>query len=261
MTKLQVDQCRLSFDVEGPQEAPPLLLLNSLGTTTDLWKQQLGQLTPLFRVIRFDTRGHGLSDSPPGPYTLERLGRDALAILAAANAPRAHICGISLGGMVALWLAANAQERVDRVIAANTGATIGTPSFWNQRIDAVQASGLSGITDTSTKRWFTDRFCQTDPVIVGRFRSMLSACTVEGYAGCCAALRDANLNDDLARIAAPVLVINGANDEATPPEAGNLIRNQVGGARAVTLESAHLSNVEQAGAFNATILSFLTNSH
>tara|TARA_B100001123_G_scaffold443673_1_gene590306 strand:+ start:8156 stop:8941 length:786 start_codon:yes stop_codon:yes gene_type:complete len=261
MTKLQVDQCRLSFDVEGPQEAPPLLLLNSLGTTTDLWKQQVDQLTPLFRVIRCDTRGHGLSDSPPGPYTLERLGRDALAVLAAANAPRAHVCGISLGGMVALWLAANAQERVDRVIAANTGATIGTPSFWNQRIAAVQASGLSGMTDTLTKRWFTDRFCQTDPVIVGQFRSMLSACTVEGYAGCCAALRDANLNDALARIAAPVLVINGANDEATPPEAGNLVQTRVGGARVVTLEAAHLSNVEQAGAFNATILSFLTNSH
>jgi len=259
MTDLLVDQCRLSFTVEGPQEAPALLLSNSLGTTTALWTAQLDRLTQLFRVIRYDTRGHGLSDSPTGAYTLDRLGRDALAVLNAAGVPYAHACGISLGGMVALWLAANAPDQIDRVVAANTGATIGTPEFWNQRAADAQAQGLSGIADTVTMRWFTERFRQTNSVTTDRFRSMLNQCTVVGYTGCCAALRDADLREHLEHITTPVLVITGALDEATPPDAGDFIRRRVKGARGVTLEAAHLSNVEQADAFTSAILAFLTD--
>ena len=257
MTDVYVDRCRLSFRVEGSQEAPPLLLLNSLGTTTELWSAQLERLLPQFRVIRYDTRGHGRSDSPAGDYSLECLGRDAMAILDAAGAPHAHACGISLGGMVALWLAANAPDHIDRVVAANTGATIATPEFWEQRIAAAHAQGLPGIADAVTARWFTDRFRQTDLAITDRFRSMLSESTAQGYVGCCAALRDADLREDLERITAPVLIITGAEDKATPPEAGTFIRHRVSNARGVTLDAAHLSNVEQADAFTSAMLTFL----
>jgi 3-oxoadipate enol-lactonase len=181
-----------------------------------------------------------------------------MAVLDAADAPRAHACGVSLGGMVALWLAANAPDHIDRVVAANTGATVATPKFWEQRIAAAQAQGLPGIADAVTARWFTDRFRQTDLMIADRFRSMLSECTTQGYVGCCAALRDADLREALGRITAPVLIITGAKDKATPPEVGTFLRHRVSNARGVTLDAAHLSNVEQADDFTAAILTFLT---
>ena len=256
---ITVDGCRLSFSVAGPEQAPALLLLNALGTTTGLWDAQLAPFSRAFRLIRCDTRGHGGSDAPPGDYTLDRLGHDALAILDAAAAPRAHVCGISLGGLTALWLGRYAPERTDRVVAANTGARVGTPEMWRQRVSAAREAGMAALAKPATERWFTERFRRTHPETVNRFRAMISGCRAAGYAGCCAVLRDADLRNEIHRIDAPTLVVTGTHDPATPPSLGEGIWKAVAGARVVELDAAHLANVERPEAFNAAVIEFLTH--
>ncbi len=256
MPDIDADGCRLTWSAEGPTDAPALLLLDALGTTVDLWRPQIDHFAA-FRVVRFDTRGHGASDAPPGPYSLDRLGRDALAVLDAAAARRAYVCGVSLGGQTALWLAVHAPERVSGVVAANTGAKIGTTALWNQRIRDAETLGMRALVAPAIARWFTPRFRRTDPETVDRFRAMLGGCAAAGYAGCCAALRDADLRADLPRIECPTLVIVGADDHATPPAAGRAIREQVPGAELLALDAAHLANVERAGAFTAAVREFL----
>ena len=257
MAEVRVDGCRLFFSVEGPEQAPWLLLSNSLGTTIDLWTRQLDRFTRVFRVIRYDTRGHGRSDVPTGPYTLNQLGADALSILEAAGAGRAHVCGVSIGGLTAMWLALHAPARVDRIVAANTAARIGTAELWNERIQTVRTLGMTTIAEATMARWFTERFIQRHPSTVDAFRSMVAACPADGYTGCCAALRDADVRDELHRIGAPTLVVTGVHDVGTPPAEGAFIRERVAGARLLALDAAHLSNVEQADAFTAAVVDFL----
>ena len=258
MPDIEADGCRLSWSAQGPADAPALLLLNALGTTVDLWSPQIDPLAAAFRVIRFDTRGHGQSDAPAGPYALDRLGRDALAVLDAAGAPRAHVCGVSLGGQTALWLAVHAPERVNGLVAANTGARIGTTALWNRRIRDAETLGMQTLVEPAIARWFTSRFRSRAPETVDRFRAMLRASSPTGYAGCCAALRDADLRADLQRIARPTLVIAGADDNATPPAAGRAICKHVAGGELLALDAAHLANVERPDAFTAGVLAFLT---
>ena len=258
MPEIDADGCRLSWTAQGPADAPALLLLHALGTTVDLWTPQVDRLATAFRVIRFDTRGHGASDAPPGPYALDRLGRDALAVLDAVGTRRAHVCGVSLGGQTALWLAVHAPERVTGVVAANTGARIGTTALWDQRIRAAETPGMHALVEPAMARWFTPRFRRRDPETVDRFRTMLRACSPTGYAGCCAALRDADLRADLHRIERPTLVIVGADDNATPPAAGRAIREHVAGAELLALDAAHLASVERPGAFTAGVMAFLS---
>ena len=258
MPDIDADGCRLSWTAQGPPDAPALLLLDALGTTVDLWGSQIDRLAAAFRVIRFDTRGHGASNAPAGPYALERLGRDALAVLDAAGAPRAHVCGISLGGQTALWLAVHAPERVAGVVAANTGARIGTTALWNQRIRDAETRGMHALVEPAMARWFTLRFRRTHAETVDRFRTMLGECSAAGYAGCCAALRDADLRPELRHIEAPTLVIVGAEDSATPPAAGRAICEHVAGAQLLALDAAHLANVERPAAFTDGVMAFLS---
>ena len=260
MPETDVDGCRLSWRIEGPADAPTLLLLDALGTTVDLWEPQIDRFAATFRVVRFDTRGHGASDAPAGVYALERLGRDAVAVLDAARVSRAHVCGVSLGGQTALWLAVHAPERVNGVVAANTGARIGPTALWDQRIRDAEILGMQALVEPAMARWFTPRFRRSDPAAVERFRNMLGRCSPTGYAGCCAALRDADLRADLHRIERPTLAIVGADDHATPPAAGRAIREQIAGAELLALDAAHLANVERPDAFTAGVLAFLTRA-
>ena len=185
MPDVLADGCRLSYAVEGPAAAPVLLLSNALGTTRDLWRSQLAALTPAFRVVRYDTRGHGESESPPGEYTLDRLGRDALAVLDAVGAARAHVCGVSLGGLTAMWLGLHAPERVDRLVLANTAARIGDRSIWDARIDLVRSAGLRAVADAAPARWFTEDFRARRPDVVLAFQAMLCGNSPDGYTACC----------------------------------------------------------------------------
>lgn len=258
MPEVDAAGCRLYYTVEGPPAAPSLLFSNSLGTSLELWDAQAARLSASFRVIRYDIRGHGRSSVPPAPYSLEDLGRDALAVLDAAGAGRSHVCGLSIGGLTALWLALEAPERVNRLVVANSAARIGTAAVWEERMQLVRSQGMARFADAVLARWFTSRFREAHPDVVERFRSTLTSCAVEGYLGCCAALQQADLRPRVAGIAAPTLVITGSHDVATPPAEGEWLREQISGATLVELPATHLSNVEQAAAFTTAVGEFLS---
>jgi 3-oxoadipate enol-lactonase len=251
------DGCRLSYALEGSPHAPALIFSNSLGTTHELWAPQVARLSSAFRVIRYDTRGHGGSDAPKGTYTVEMLGLDALAILDAAGAPRAHVCGLSLGGLTAMWLGVHAPDRVESLILASTAARICNALFWEERIELVKLSGIRPLAEASMGRWFTEAFRAAHPDIVARHRRMLESSPAEGYASCCAALRDADLRGEIGRIAAPTLVIAGRYDPVTPPADADAIRMRIRNAQMTELDAAHLANVERADEFNERMLAFM----
>jgi 3-oxoadipate enol-lactonase len=249
----------MTYTVEGRTDAnaPVVLFAHSIGTTRDLWLPQVPAFTAAYRVVRYDARGHGRAPAPDGDYTIDRLGRDALDVLDAAGAQRAHVVGLSLGGLTAMWLAIHAPGRVDRIVLANTAARIGTPDRWNERIAQVRAEGMAIVGESALTRWFTGEFRARDPRTVDRYRAMITACAPQGYNGCCAVLRDTDLRDDLPRITAPTLIIGGAHDVATTPADAELLHARIPGARLLTLPAAHLSNVEQPGAFTDAVLGFL----
>ncbi len=247
------------YQEDGPADAPALLLSNSLGTTAALWDRVLASLTTRFRVIRYDTRGHGRSVVTPGPYSLATLGADAVAVLDAAGVGRAHCCGVSLGGLTGMWLGIHAPERIDRLVLANTGALVGTADIWNRRIAVVEAEGMTAIVAQLLDRWFTPEFQAENPDTIAMFGRMIALVPPTGYVGAAAAVRDADLREAITAIGAPTLVIVGARDPATPPALGEAIRATIAGARLIRLDAAHLSNVEQPAAFARAVTDFLLN--
>jgi 3-oxoadipate enol-lactonase len=253
------DGAAIAWTVRGPDAAPALLLSNSLGTCLEMWDAQIEAFAARCRVIRYDSRGHGRSDAPDGDYTMERLGRDALAVLDAAGADRAHVAGVSKGGMVAQWLGANAPERTGRLVLANTAAVMGPAQSWEDRIATVRAKGMTPIADAVAERWFTPEFRTRKPRRVETVRQMLLATAPAGYAGCCAAIRDMDQRGDIGRIRTPVLVIGGTRDPATPMDKTEEIARLIPGARLKALDAAHLSNIEQPEAFTRLVLDFLEN--
>lgn len=232
--------------VDGPADAPVLVLANSLGATVEMWEPQLPVLAERFRVVRFDTRGHGRSAVPDGPYTIGDLGGDVLALLDELGVPRAHFCGLSLGGMVGMWLAAHAPERIDRLVLCCTSARPGSPESWAHRAATVRAEGAEAVADLVVGRWLTPEHAHRRPDLVARLRAMIAATPAEGYASCCAAIQDLDLTPVLPRITAPTLVLHGADDPAFVPQHGADIAAAVPGARfTLVRDAAHLANVEQ----------------
>lgn len=195
--------------VEGRPDGPALVLSNSLGTTMALWDPQMPALTERFRVIRYDFRGHGRSPVPPGPYEISAMGTDLLALLDRLGVGRAHVCGISLGGMTAMWVAANAPERVDRLVLCCTSARIGTTESWAERAAAVRGGGIRAIADTVVGIWFTPAYRSMDPENFARMRTMLLSTPADGYVECCGLLGRTDLTSCLASIRAPTLVVSG----------------------------------------------------
>jgi 3-oxoadipate enol-lactonase len=252
------DGAQLVGEAHGPAEAPTLVFLNSIGCDRRLWDSQVAALADDFRCLVFDTRGHGQSDAPAGDYTLDQLGRDALAVLDAADVRAAHVCGLSLGGLVAQWLAIEAPERVARMVLADTASRIGTVESWEARRKLVLDQGLAAIADMAMERFFSTPFRETRAEAVAEWRARLAAGSAKGYAGCCAALRDADLTAGLARITSPTLVICGEEDISTPPEQARALATAIPGAELrVIPAAAHLANFEQPDAFNAALRAHL----
>ena len=247
----------ISYAVDGEPGAPALLLINSIGSTREMWARQVPAFTTRHRVIRYDARGHGMSSVPAGPYTLEQLGADALVVLDAAGVETAHICGISLGGLTAQWLALNAPDRLDTLVLANTAARIGTIESWNERIQLVREQGMTAAAEMAMPRWFSPAFHARDPETVRAFRAMVQSSPVDGYLGCCAALRDADLRDRVAGITVPTLLVASTADTATPAEGLQFIQERIRGSELVTFDAGHLSNVECAAEFTDAVLNFL----
>jgi len=253
------DGCRLAYELLGPSGAAPLVLSNSLGTDRGLWDGQIDALAGTFRVLRYDTRGHGGSDAPDGDYTLTRLGSDVLSLMDGIGMDRAHVAGVSIGGLTALWLGVHAPHRVRRLVLANTAARIGSLASWADRRRQVESGGLAGLADTTMERWFTAAFRAADPGAVARIRETFLRTSATGYLGCCAALRDADLRADAGRVTAPTLVVVGTHDVATPAADGRWLAGAIPGAALLALDAGHLSNVECAVSFTESIGRFLSS--
>lgn len=260
MASVQLADGVLNYQLDGPEGAPVLVLSNSLGTNLHMWDTQLPALTAHFRVLRYDTRGHGQSLVSEGPYSIEQLGRDVLALLDALQVERAHFCGLSMGGLIGQWLGINAGHRLNRLIVCNTAAKIATPEVWNPRIETVLRDGqaaMVGLRDASIERWFTPAYAASHPDQAKRITDMLAATSPQGYAANCAAVRDADFRDQLGEIKVPMLVISGSADAVTPPSGGLFIRDKVKGAEYAEFHAAHLSNVEVGEPFSRCVIDFL----
>ncbi|MCZ2823447.1 MULTISPECIES: 3-oxoadipate enol-lactonase [unclassified Modestobacter] len=232
--------------VEGPAEAPVLLLSNSLGSDLSMWDPQVPALTERFRVVRYDTRGHGRSPSGPGDATIDDLADDVVALLDRLGVARAHVAGVSIGGMTGLRLAVREPQRVLTLAVLCSSAHTGNAASWADRARTVRAEGTGAIAEPVVSRWLTPPYAAAHPDLVARLQAMVAAADDEGYAGCCAAIERMDQRADLHRITAPTLVVSGAEDQAVPPEHQQLIADGVPGARLLSLSpAAHLANLEQ----------------
>jgi 3-oxoadipate enol-lactonase len=247
----------VSYETAGPDDAAPLVLSNSLGSTTAMWEPQVTALAERLRVVRYDHRGHGGSPVPPAPYELADLGADAVRLLDRLGLERVHWCGLSLGGMVGMWMAINAPERIDRLVLCCTSARLGPPEMWAQRAATVRAEGVGAIADAGLERWLTEDFRAHEPAATAKVRAMLAATPDEGYAACCGAIEHMDLIGELGAIRAPTLVIAGRHDPATPPEHAERIVDGIAGARLELVDAAHLATIEQPRAMGELIAGHL----
>lgn len=251
------DGTRLNVKVEGPEGAPALMLSNSLGTDLAMWDAQAAEFARHFRLVRYDRRGHGKSDAPKGPYSMERLGRDVIAILDALKIKKTNWCGLSMGGMVGMWLGAHAGGRIERLVLSNTACRYPVPDLWNDRIRTVSEKGTAAIVEGTMERWFTTGFRQRSLDKVMPFRKQFLKTDVDGYIGCCQAIRDMDQSESIRRITAPTLIIAGSQDMATTPKDAAYIHARIKGSQLRMLDAAHISNVEQAEGYTAAVLAHL----
>jgi 3-oxoadipate enol-lactonase len=251
---------RLHYELTGPDDGPIVVLSGSLGTNLSMWDPQASALADRYRLLRVDMRGHGRSEVPPGPYAVADLGRDLLALLDRLELERVLLCGLSIGAMLSIWVAANAPERVQRLILFCTSGRFADEvrSSYGERAAAVRAGGLEPIADQVVARWFTPAFAEARADVVAELRGQLTATPPEGYAGSCEALAGMDLLGELGAITAPTLVLSGAEDLATPPEHGRRIADGIGGARFELIDdAAHLATVQQPHVTTARIAEFL----
>ena len=248
----------LSYSIDGPDGAPVLVLGNSLGTARSMWDLQVPALARRFRLLRYDWPGHGGSAAAPGPYTIAALGSGVLALLDAHGIDQAAYCGLSLGGMVGMWLAAHHPGRISVLGLLCTSAYLPPAAAWHERAAQVRAGGMVSISERVTGRWFTPAFAAREPGVPAALRAEFERCDPEGYAGCCEAIADMDLRPDLPGIAAPTLVISAADDPATPPPHGAVIAAGIRGARLFVVRgAAHLANVSNPGEVEAALLGHL----
>lgn len=257
MPYAELANVKLHYRIDGDESKPVLVLSNSLGTSLAMWRPQVAAFAEHFRVVRYDTRGHGKSEAVPGPYSIEQLGGDVIALMDHLNIEQAHFCGLSMGGLTGMWLAVHYPKRLNRLILSNTAAFIGPPDNWTNRVQAVQKNGLASIAPSVVARWLTPEFAASHPTVVAELLAMLVATSDAGYAACCIAVRDADLRDDVKNITAPTLVISGTSDFPTPPSDGHFLQRTIPGARYLELAAAHISNQEQIVPFTDAVISFL----
>lgn len=257
MPFIESDGARIHYRFDGRESAPVLMFSNSLGTNLSMWDAQVPSVAARFRVLRYDTRGHGQSNVTPGPYTIMQLGRDVVRLLDALEIERAHFCGLSMGGMTGMWLGVYAAPRVERLVLCDTAAKIGTAEIWNARIEAVRMGGMAAVAEAVIQRWFTPTFIAHAPDAIERTRQMILTTPPEGYVANCAAIRDMDQRETISRITAPTLIIAGQKDPVTTPADARYIVERIAGAQYVELDAAHLSNIEAAEGFTHALTHFL----
>lgn len=253
------NQAQIHYALEGPAGKPVLVLSNSLGTDFSMWDPQIPTLKESFRVLQYDTRGHGKSSVTQGPYSAELLAQDVLGLADFLELQRFYFCGLSMGGMTGMWLAANAPERLNKLVISSAAAKFGSLDMWNARIDAVRKQGMKPIAAATMERWFTSTFRTKNPQIVANIQRMVQSVSPEGYVSNCAAVRDFDFREELGKIRTPTLVIAGTHDPATTPADGRFLADHIPGALYVELNAAHLANIEDAGRFTREVNVFLSS--
>lgn len=248
---------RLHYRIDGDDNLPVLVLSNSLGTNFGMWDPQADAFSKHFRVLRYDTRGHGQSSVPAGPYTIDQLGGDVIALLDHLGIEQANFCGLSMGGITGMWLGVNHPQRLNKLVLSNTAAYIGPPENWTNRAATVERDGMGAIAAAVVERWLTPPYAAQHPDLVESLKAMLNATSPAGYAANCRAVRDADMRELVAKIPVPTLVISGSGDLPTPPRDGAYLAQTIPGAQYVELQAAHISNLEQVEAFSNAVLGFL----
>ncbi|HMA28094.1 MAG: 3-oxoadipate enol-lactonase [Solirubrobacterales bacterium] len=244
----------LDHTLEGPEGAPAIAFSNSLGTTGLIWDVQAAALSKQLRVLRYDIRGHGGTAAPPGPYSVPELAGDLLALLDRLELERVSFCGLSIGGMIGMWLGVNAPDRIERLVICCTAMRLPPPEMWTERAALVRIEGMGAVVDATMERWFTPAFPERSPELVKRIRETFLITDPEGYAGCCEALAGFDMTGELGAVRAPTLVIAGEEDPVGTPERAAAIAAEVLDSRLVVLpEARHLAAVEQADAVTAEL--------
>jgi 3-oxoadipate enol-lactonase len=257
MATVENGDVRTHYEWSGSGDGAVLVFSNSLGSDLHMWDKVLPSLESRYRILRYDMRGHGKSSVPPGLYTADQLGNDLLSLLDHLELGRVNLCGLSLGGLVSMWIGIHAPQRIDRMILSNTAASFGPPERWEERIAMAQSSGMEPIALATLERWFTPTYREQNPEEMEAVRRMISATNALGYAGCCGALRDADVRGEISGIEAPCLVVVGTHDEATPPAEGQALHAALRKSSLVELNASHLSAWERPEEFAAVILGFL----
>ena len=248
--------CQLS----GPERAPVVVLSHSLASSGIMWELQVPKLVTDFRVLRYDTRGHGGTDAPAGPYTLDSLGDDAVSLLDVLDIERAHWVGLSMGGMIGQNVALRYPQRLESLVLCDTTSRVPDEAkqIWDERIATAERNGMEALCDETMARWFTPAFLHRKPRELELIREQFLQTPTSGYVGCCQAIRELDYTDRLDGIALPLHIIVGDEDPSTPPEASRVIQSRIPGASLDIIENAaHLSNVEQPDAFNSSLSAFL----
>lgn len=257
MPFLELKDIRIYYEISGPENAPVLLLSNSLGTNLSMWDPQIDTFSEDFRVLRYDSRGHGRSTATAGPYKIDQLAEDVLGVLDKLSIQQVHFCGLSMGGMIGMSLSLRVPQRIRKLVLCSTAPKIGSPEIWNTRIETVQKSGMGAVVDGVLERWFTPQFRANCPAAIEHTRAMLLDTGVVGYAATCAAIRDYDAREAIGKVKTPTLILSGAHDPVTPPKDGHFMAERIRGSQYKELPAAHLSNIEAAEAFTMELSSFL----
>jgi 3-oxoadipate enol-lactonase len=255
---IQANGINMAYRFDGPENGPVVMLSNSLMSNYTMWDPQMAVLTKTFRVLRYDTRGHGQTDAPAGPYTIKLMAEDAVALLDALKIDKVHFAGLSMGGMIGQYLGANHSDRLLSLLLCDTASEMPTLEMWNDRISTAENKGIAALLDGTLKRWFTEPFLNSDKAAVGKVAEMIRTTTAAGYISCASAVRDMIQTDILSRINVPTIIIVGEDDPACTVEQSRVLEKHIAGAQLVILkEASHLSNIEQTEAFNAAMMTFL----
>lgn len=251
---------RLGYRFDGPPGAPVVMLSNSLMSTHAMWQPQMTALTGRWRVLRYDTRGHGASEVTPAPYSIESLADDAAALLDALKIPAVHFVGLSKGGMIGQQLAVRHPQRVRSLVLADTASEMPPLAMWEERLAIARRDGIAGLVEGTLKRWFCAGFAERAPQTIAAVRAMILTTPVEGYVGCASAVRDMSQTRILKSIKAPTLVVVGEQDPACTVAQARVLARAIPGARLEVIpDAAHLANIEQPEQFNRLLLDFLKN--
>ncbi|MFK7856649.1 MAG: 3-oxoadipate enol-lactonase [Granulosicoccus sp.] len=255
---LEANGIRVTYKLDGQQDAPVVMLSNSLMSNHTMWEPQMDVLTRSFRVLRYDTRGHGATDAPAGPYSIKLLAEDAVALLDALDIDKVHFAGLSMGGMIGQYMGANYSDRLHSLMLCDTASEMPTLAMWNDRISTAREKGITALLDGTLQRWFTPPFLKNDKAAVENIAHMIRTTDAGGYIGCASAVRDMSQTSILSQIKVPTIIIVGEDDPACTVEQSKVLEEHIKDSELIILKNAsHLSNIEQSDAFNIAMMNFL----